>query len=283
MMKTACKRYSFAGFSMLSIAAVVMPLSVSAATFEERQAEREENRQERAAEMKANREERVAERQENRQEAFCNRFTENAEKIASNLAERRGKFEDRRENRANTLETRRDGREAKLDGNRTEADERRSAMYARLEARATTDAQKAAVAEFKKTVEEAVDTRRDAVDAAIAEFRKGVDAAIAGRKDDMESAVSQFQSEVVAALGKAKSDCADGANPETVKTNFRNSLAAARTALQNDRKDADKVGEQVKKLAETRRIAVRKALDDFRSAVEAARVELKKAFGEASP
>ena len=268
---------------MMSIAALVMPMSVSAATPAERRAEREANRQERMADRQDNREERIAERQDNRQEAFCSRFTQQAERITDNLAEHRSKFEERKENRVNRLETHRDGREAKLDENRSGADERRNAMYARLEARATTDAEKAAVATFKKTVEDAVDVRRDAVDAAIADFRKGVDAAIAGRKDDMDSAVSKFKSAVEAALAKAKSDCEGGADPETVRTNFKNSLQAARKILIADRQAADKVGEQVKKLAETRRIAVKAALDAFKATVEVARAELKEVFGEASP
>ena len=41
--------------------------------------------------------------------------------------------------------------------------------------------------------------------------------------------------------------------------------------------------EQVKKLAETRRIAVKAALDAFKATVEVARAELKEVFGEASP
>ena len=96
----------------------------------------------------------------------------------------------------------------------------------------------------------------------------------------MDDAVAKFKNAVEAALDKAKSDCDSGANPETVRTNFKNSLATARKALVADRQSADKVGEQVKKLAETRRATVKKALDDFKATVEAARAELKKAFGE---
>lgn len=280
MMKIAYKRYSLAGFSLLSIAALVMPASVLAITPEERQAEREAARQEKVAETKANREAKVAEMKENRQEAFCSRFAEQAGKIADNLADRRSKIEERKGNRVNTFETRRDDREAKLEGGRSQADERRNALYQKLEERAKTDAEKAAVKEFKKTVEEAVDTRRDAVDAAIELFRKDVDAAISGRKDDMESAASSFKSAIESALSKAKSDCESGANPETVRSNFKNSLQAARTVLQDDRQDADKVGAQVKAYAETRRTAVKAAVDEFKATVEAARLELKEVFGE---
>jgi hypothetical protein len=196
------------------------------------------------------------------------------------MADRRSKLEERKGNRVSTLETQRDEREAKLAGNRSGADEKRNALYGQLEARIETDEQKAAVKAFKKVIEAAVEKRRDAVDVAISEFRTGVDAAVAGRKDDMDRRTAAFQSAVEAALAQAKSDCTASANPEIVRTHFKESLAAARTALQNDRKESEKVGAQVKALAETRRIAVQKALDEFKATVEAARIELKKSFGE---
>lgn len=270
MMKIAFKRYSFAAFSLLSIASLAMPASVWAETPQET----------RRAEMKADREEKIAEMKENHQEAFCSVFTKNAERIAGNLSDRLTKLEARQGNRQSALEARRDDREARLEGSRSAADERRNAMYVKLDTRAESDAQKAAVAEFRKTVEAAVDTRRDAVDAAIALFRKNVDVAISGRKDDMGSAAAKFKSAVEAALNTAKSDCENGTNPETVRSHFKKNLAAARTALQNDRKEADKVGEQVRVSAAARRTDVKNALDVFKAAVEGARVELKKAFGE---
>lgn len=290
-MKIACKRYSLAGLSLFSIMALMMPASVLAMTFEERQTEQSVNRQEkttemnvnregRAAAIKMNREEKVTEIQANQQGAFCSRFAESTGKIGNNLMDRYSKFEARQGNRMNILETNRGEREAKLEGSRSQADERRNEMYQKLEARAKTDAEKTAVEEFKKTVEAAIDTRRAAVDAAIAQFRKDVDAAISGRKDDMESAAADFKSAVEAAMNKTKADCEDGTDPETVRSNFKNSLQVARTALQNDRQGADKVGEQVRTSAEVRRVAVKKTLDEFKATVGSARFELKQAFGE---
>jgi len=69
---------------------------------------------------------------------------------------------------------------------------------------------------------------------------------------------------------------------ETVRAHFKTSLAAARTALQSDRKESVKVGEQVKALAETVALPSKKALDEFKTTVETARIELKKSFGEKS-
>ncbi len=283
MMKIACKQYLLGGFSLLSIGVLVLPVSALAMTVEEREAQRAqrtENRQEKMTEMQAKRDERMAERKENRQEAFCSRFVESARKISATMAERRSQFDERKGNHADILETKRNEREAKFEENRSQADERRNAMYEKLSGRAKTDEQKEAVEDFQKAVEAAVDTRRDVVDAAIVEFRKGVDAAVAGRKDDMQDAVATFKSAVEVTFDKAQKACESGTDQATIRADFKSGLEAARTALQSDRKESEKVGAQVKGLAETRRTAVKQALADFKATVATARLELKNAFGE---
>lgn len=276
MMKIASNRYFVFGFSVMSVVSLLMPVSVSALTPEERM----DKRQEKMTERQVKQDERMAERKEQRQELFCSRFVENARKISGNLTERRSQLKERKDNRGNMVETRRNEREMKLQGNRSDADERRTAMYEKLSKRAKTDEQQAALAVFKKTVEEAVETRRDAVDLAISEFRRGVDQAVAGRKDDMETAGERFKTAVEANLDQAQKGCENGTDQATIRTDFKSGLQSARAALANDRKASDKVGEQVKALAEIRRGAVKKALDEFKATLASARAELKKAFGE---
>lgn len=268
---------SFAIMAVLVVPAVTLaqPLEKN-----ERVQKQQEKQEEKRAEIQARKEERVQAIQERRQEAFCSRFSKEAERLAKNLAERRSKFDERKEDRIVKTENKAAERDMKLEEKRSGADERRSAMYDKLLARATTEEQKQAVADFQKTVEAAVDTRRDTVNAAIEAFRSGVKNAVAGRKGDMDSAASKFQSAVEAALAKAKADCANITDQEAVRTTFKESLKAAREALVTDRKDADKVGEQVKKLAEARRVAVKKAMEDFKKTLSDARASLKLAFGE---
>jgi hypothetical protein len=64
-----------------------------------------------------------------------------------------------------------------------------------------------------------------------------------------------------------------------VRTQFRASIQAARNGLQTELKNAEKIGEQVKTLSETKRAAVRAAMDAFKATMEQARTELKAAFG----
>lgn len=294
MMRTVFKdRQSRLFAAFLGIVTLVLPIGVWAAVPEERatrMAEREAERATNMAERQAERTERIEERQENRetkreevadrrQELFCSTFAASAGRIAANLSERQNRFEERKENRVGTIDENRDNRDGGLADHRSDADERRNDMYAVLESKADTDAEKAAVAAFKKTVEGAIDTRRDTLDAALEAFRTGVDDAIAGRKDDMDKAASQFTAAVSTAVDQAKKQCEDGATPATVRTTFQNALAAARASLEEDRKTSEKIKEQVQALADARKATFAKAVSDFKATMETAKADLRKAFG----
>lgn len=295
MMKQVFNTRSVSGvMSFLSITALVMPMMVSAATPQEnranRMAEQQEVRTTKMEERQADRVEKMDERQENReakkeemqdkrQELFCSRFADHAATIATNMGERKNAFEDRKANRAGTVDENRDNRDGKLEDKRSDADARRSEMYAKLESKANTDDEKDAVDDFKKTIEKAVDVRRDAVNAAIADFRTGADAAAATRKDDVEAMADAFTKAVNAAVEKAKSDCASGATPATVRTNFQAALKVARENLQADRSASEKLKTQIQVLADARKVSIEKALSSFKATLELAKGDLKKAFG----
>jgi hypothetical protein len=58
------------------------------------------------------------------------------------------------------------------------------------------------------------------------------------------------------------------------------SIQAARTKFQTDKKSAPKVGGNIQTLIEARKQAFEKAMTDFKAAMEKARTDLKKAFLE---
>lgn len=213
-------------------------------------------------------------------EEFCTKFSEKAEAMAERLAERQSKVTDFINEHESKLGERRDDRDANLTERRSKADQRRSEWYSRLQEKTDTDAKKDAVLKFKQAVETAVDARREAVNTAIAAFRKGVDDAIIGRKDSMKSARDTFKTSVDVAVNQVRTDCDNGETTAMIRSNFKKSLKDAREALKIDKKNMDKVGAQVKALAETRRTAVKKALFDFDVALKKAIIELKQAFGE---
>lgn len=213
-------------------------------------------------------------------EEFCAKFTDVADKISSRLDEQKTKVTGYLSEHKNTLEEDRAARDATLKEQRAAAEKRRQEWYARLTEKADTDAKKDAVLQFKQAVETAVETRQAAVDAAILAFRKGVDDAAASRKGSMQGVRDTFKASVDAAVAQVKTDCDNGETTATIRSNFKNSLKAAREALQADKKDIDKVGKQVTALAAVRQKAVDTAIAQFQDALKTATDNLKKAFGE---
>ena len=274
MTKTVFKSWRRVSVTVASAASLMAPLFASAMV------PAPSNRGEMRSTVSQTMEENRTERAEKMQQAFCNRFTEMAGKIGTGLATGRGEFEERRDTRVEHMDDGRDTRDAKLGDGRSEADAKRSEMYAALEGKADTDAKKAAVAEFQKTVEAAVDTRREAFDDALQAFRTGADALLSDRQEDMQGAADQFEAAMKAALDKAKSDCEAGTAPATVRSNFQTALVAAHKALQEDRSNSEKISTEIRALADTRHAAVEKAMNDFKTTVEAAAAKLKAVLGE---
>jgi hypothetical protein len=198
--------------------------------------------------------------------------------VETKLVDLRVKLDARSNDREQNLEERRAERSEKISELEKQADERRADIATRLEAHATTTAQKAAIVKFQADVRAAVEARRAAYQAANETFRRGVDAAATARRTQAEASVTLFRTSIKAALEKAKTDCAAGVSAATVKANLLASIKAARTRFEADRKAMDRVGAQVKALAETRKAAHAKAMTIFKADMERARVALKAAF-----
>ncbi|MCK9360749.1 hypothetical protein M0Q28_00775 [Patescibacteria group bacterium] len=198
--------------------------------------------------------------------------------VESKLVDLRVKLDARSNDREQKLEERRADRLEKVSDREKQSDERRAELATKLEAHATTDAQRAAILKFQADVRAAVEARRVAYQAANEAFRRGVDASVTARRTQVEASVTLFRTSVKAALEKAKTDCAAGVSAATVKANLLAALKAARTRFESDRKAIDRVGTQVKALAETRKAAHAKAMTVFKADMEKARVALKAAF-----
>ncbi len=268
------KRY----FSALSLAtALAVPLFAAAENdgANTRFTQRAEEAKSRMEERQANREERQDDRKENRQEAFCSRFTETIDRVNGRLEDRASAIKDRTEHRVGKRTDRRDTRDEWLDGKRDTQDERRMALYAKLDEQADTDEEKAAVAEFKSTIDAAVVTRRGAVDKAINDFRSAVDALVASKKDGAASAYSEFKSATAVAIAKAKSDCDAGTDPAAVRSTFNTAMKTARENLKDDRAGLDQVRDDIQTLAETRKKAIEAAIETFKTTVKTAKEKLQ--------
>ena len=204
---------------------------------------------------------------------ICTRISD----LASKAEQKTGQIKTPGERFANWQEKATEN-DAKLAALRAQWSANRDAQFAKLNERATTDAQKAAVAEFEATTEAAISTRLAAVDAAIAIFRAGVKNLITTREQGVGDDRTAFEAAIKAAFDQAQTDCKNNVAPATVRTTLKTALAAARSKFKLDKQDVPKVGGDIQALITARKTAVDAAMATFKSTMEAARVTLKKAF-----
>jgi hypothetical protein len=65
-----------------------------------------------------------------------------------------------------------------------------------------------------------------------------------------------------------------------VRTELKADLKTARDKYKSDIQAAEKIGDSIQALIKARRDAVAKAIEDFKAALEKAKVDLKAAWGE---
>jgi hypothetical protein len=210
--------------------------------------------------------------------AFCSRLGTLQTQTTNAVTERVAKLGTTRTDGDAQHRSRREGVDDKLVTARAKADAERKLHYAKLGDKATTDAQKQALEEFKSTIEPAVATRRAAVDAADTAYRSGVDQLIARHRTSIDSAVASFKTGVNAAFAQAQVGCAAGTSADQIRTTLVASLKTARTTLQTSLQNADKVKGNVAPLDATRKQAVNAAVASFKTTARSAGETLKAAL-----
>lgn len=211
-------------------------------------------------------------------EKFCEKLSDLESKMLERLSNFENKAEERKRTREEGWEEKSGSVEENLDNFRLKQDENFAAHIARLNEKATTDEQKAAVAEFQETMKTAISTRRAAVDAAVDTFRDSVNKLVSTRQDGFAAAASTFKSSVEAAFDSASSDCSSGKDAKTIRQNLQANLKAAREKFISSRQSTAKISDQVQTLNETKKQAIEKAVSSFKATLESAVAELKKSF-----
>lgn len=216
---------------------------------------------------------------------FCTNLSTRATTATSKISDLRGKLATAWSNQDSSLSS----KYASVDQNvaqvRTQADTERTSNFGKLEAKATTDAQKQAVQTYETAVKNAVTIRRAAYDAARQTFRDGVKSAIDSRRSTITSQTDAFSSAVQSALSSAEASCNTDSSVsagQTARTTLVASLKTARETFQADRKNDATVGSQATQLAATRDAAFKAADQTFQASMTTARTALQKAFGSTS-
>lgn len=152
-------------------------------------------------------------------------------------------------------------------------------QFSKLERRASTTAEKEAVAVFKTTMTAAVAARQAAVDKAIANYRLGLKDKMSARQTALNTAITAYKTAADAAFAKAKLDCASSTDYKIINNALKVSLKAAQDKFKADRQAIEKLGPDVKALNAAKKAAIDKAVSDFKAIAEKAGKALKAAFG----
>lgn len=213
---------------------------------------------------------------------FCSKFSASSTKYVASVNDQLAKLQSRIDTESQKVQVNRQDSDAALKQDKEKAVQNRQAIYAALSVKATTDAQKQAVATFQTTLEAAVAAREAAVDAAKVTYRQGLDQALLGHQTSMKDYLATFKSAIQAAIDQANSQCSAGTDPATVKKTFQNAMQAARTARKSDIQQKVEVGPQLQQLAQTRNAAIQSAMQTYQTAMKSAIETLRAAFGESA-
>ncbi len=209
---------------------------------------------------------------------LCSRLGNYISKMETRIIDRESKILSERGERQNKWSDRLSSWDEKREAQRNRAESRMTDFLLKLEARATTDAQKQAVIDFKTAIQAAIGVRKTAIDAAILAFRTGAQTLLLERKTSTESAVLAYKTAQKAAFDKAKSNCGSGTDPRTIQETLKADLKAAQDKFQTDRQAIEKIADKIKVLNETKKAAMEKAHQDFKAALEKTKVDLKAVF-----
>ena len=206
---------------------------------------------------------------------FCTRVNELTAKVSGGIADREGKYHGKRTENRKKIDERFGTRDVRRVENRSEWDGKRDEWKTKLLVKATTPVQKTAVEKFITGMDTAMATRRSAVDQAVKEFRAGLDSAIIARQATVDGALASLKQETELAIAKAKSDCTSGIEPKMVRETFVTALKSAREKFRTAAKSLDVRKDALLPLANSRKLAIEKAVKDFKDTATQLKIELK--------
>jgi hypothetical protein len=171
-------------------------------------------------------------------------------------------------------------RKTTVDERKASADKLRDEEFTKVDAQATTEAQKQAATIFKATVKTAMEARKASYDQARETFKTGVDAVVTSHKTQTTGQVTGYKAAVDAAFAKATSACqATTPNVQVIMSTLKLELSNARKTFKDGRQSDTKVSADIKALVEARKKSMTDANALFKDTVTKARETLKAAWG----
>jgi hypothetical protein len=196
--------------------------------------------------------------------------------LSNNIAAIKNKNSDQVSN----LKKARATRDQKMNEIRADWDLKDDEYFSKLDAKADTEAKRAAVAEFRSAIERAVEARRVTTDETLAVYRKGVDQLLASRQATIDTVVENYQDGMEILWNKAAADCVAGVSEKTVKENVKTGVKQLKAKFIEDKKQLNVQNEKISPLLTTKKQALIRADANFRLAVKNAQTALKAVLEE---
>ncbi|MFA6160397.1 MAG: hypothetical protein WC678_04925 [Parcubacteria group bacterium] len=238
----------------------------------------QEARDAKKAEIQEARDAKKEEVQENRSEKTCAMISNQAEQIQNRLTERIAKLTQKRTETQSNIAERVAQRTAKRTERRAKWEQTKTANWEKLQSKAQTDEQKAAVAKFIAIVQTAVKNKNDAVDAILTQLRAEIQTQNNERKSEIDAQIATYKNAVASITSQVQSDCSAGKDAKTIRESYRTQMKQARETFQNRERNREEFNAEIKTLKDAKKSEVRTILETFKKTVEDAKVELRSAF-----
>jgi len=209
---------------------------------------------------------------------FCTNLPADISKINANINNLTGKLSTAQSNRLKNLNSNWAKVDQTLADDRTKWASDRQTQFTKLESKATTAAEKAAVSAFETTITAAIKARESANDAAIASYRSAVSSLVSNKQSSTNGQVTAFVNAVGATEAAATAACQANPSDTSIRTTFQSALRSARLTYISNRSGDSSISAQIKALAATRDAAIKANNAAFRAAQTAAEKALKAAF-----
>lgn len=209
---------------------------------------------------------------------ICNNLDSIKERTMERVQARADRHTSGTQDRGERWMERKTERLARLEANRTSADTARMEGLARMNELAQTAEQQAAVSTFESSVDAAIETRRSAVDEAITAFEDASEALWEARTAAHETYAAEFEADMESLFTEAAAACEEADTADDALQMLRGDVEALRAEYQERAQDMN-YRAQYQEAHDALRTQTQAAWETFRNELDAARTQLRAAFG----
>ena len=206
---------------------------------------------------------------------ICSRVDGLGDKINENILHKQQNLEMLHKDKTKKMQASFEEKTKQITFSRQQWDKNREIHYKKLSEKAQNQDQKAAIEQFKTSVEEAVQRRRNAFDKATQAYRNSIELTINNKQNGIDAIVDNYKLELSKAKDQANLDCQNNKDESEIRNNFNSSLQMSKTNLVSDKSGVDQILLQINAAKQIRLDAIQKATQEFQSTLQSAKETLK--------